>query len=440
MTPTQKQAAAELARRHQASLAAPDPCAESPLRWLEIAKPKIRAKIDGAVRIVEFDPYDYQQEVLEAWNEPRRVILKARQLGLSTVFGLECYWVARYRPGSVILVISIKEKLGVQFLNEVKFQVEQAGDKVTKCTETEIVFANGSIITVEGASQNPGRGVPATRIYLDEAAFMLYDEAMWASLLPAAERGGRVTLISTPHGDSNVFARVWNGLMGTWKRFRYDWRRLPRPEGWEAETRAQLSKQRFAQEHDCDLTASVDRRFDGADISVCYDPSTRSEPVEGRFYRIATDPAGKGKDYFVIQVWDRTEAPYKLVFEARWQVALYSVYYDEIGRLARLYRPDAVHMDGSTIGDVMAEEIQKRLLGVCKLEKIVFTKQSKPTLMEAITLLVQQHKLRFFSDDLREEMLVFTDEDEKKLTTDCLMSAAIFARSVHKPARHWSYA
>jgi hypothetical protein len=86
------------AERHQSD---PDLSLLSPLQWAE-QNATIVLPTEGRM---PFAPYPYQRDLLED-RSLRRVVLKARQTGMSNVIAIEALHLAITRPDSTILFVS----------------------------------------------------------------------------------------------------------------------------------------------------------------------------------------------------------------------------------------------------------------------------------------------------------------------------------------------
>lgn len=257
VSPTQARAAALLGVRTVKARRAQGRAARSPLQWAQE-----NAVIVTPGRGVErFEPHPYQSALLEDTG-PNRLVLKARQTGLSTVIALEALYYALHRPYDRTLFVSRNQELAALLIGYC--QVAIAGlreiPKLVSESQSKLVFANGSEIVSLPANPATGRGYPASRVYLDEAAFIAYAELIMQGIAPTLSAGGQMTVLSTPKGRVNLFARLWNGLEGgDWSRHRVHWSDCPRYRDdptWESRTRATMTEQAFGEEFDCNFRTS----------------------------------------------------------------------------------------------------------------------------------------------------------------------------------------
>ncbi|MGH3441154.1 MAG: hypothetical protein ACRDUY_03745 [Nitriliruptorales bacterium] len=178
---------------------------------------------DGASGRTLFRLFDYQEADLATLVEERFVtVLKARQLGLSTLVAGYALWLALFRPGSNVLWISNNDKnarkavemldMAWRFLPEwfkgrcPRKEGDAAGEKVW-------VHPDGmkSFIKAYPGTKTAGASETATLVVLDE--FALVDPAIQDDLYRSAgattDAGGSLVIISTARGRHNRFAKMF---------------------------------------------------------------------------------------------------------------------------------------------------------------------------------------------------------------------------------------
>jgi hypothetical protein len=238
---------------------------------------------------VPFALYPYQKEILKARQAPPRLILKARQVGVSQLLAGEALAQAKFFPASTILFIS-RSLEAAQHLLRLAWDLLESDfnlPAIVRRNESEISFANRSTIRSLAAGENAGRTYAASAVYLDEFAHCPWAEEIYQAAAPTVARGGRLTIVSTPKGKANLFFRLFQeAALGErqFRLFRIHWSQCPdyNPEGWRlADEKARLEKalsgewyqrhrslytdEQWAQEFECDFTSStglVYREFD----------------------------------------------------------------------------------------------------------------------------------------------------------------------------------
>lgn len=169
--------------------------------------------------LVPFEPYPYQLEVLQLLKKPetkRLLVLKARQIGFTTLIAGYATWTAMFVPHSLILYISIKEADAQDVVDKMRtagiaglprWMQERCGIRGEK--KGSITFGNESIIQASQSMSDPARGKTVTLLVLDEWAFFNRPELAWASAAPAADVGGRVIMMSTAAAGNAFYEQQW---------------------------------------------------------------------------------------------------------------------------------------------------------------------------------------------------------------------------------------
>ena len=185
-----------------------------------------------------------QQETLDTYlTEKTVVVLKARQIGWSTLTTAYAFHSAYFHPDRKIIFISRREKEARDLLTMVKYGfdrlpewLKKRGPLVPSENQTRMVFDNGSTIVSDSVASDPARGQTAWLVVMDEAASIPKPEDAWASIEPTTDIGGRAIILSTAKGSGDWFHGMW--LRAQDKRTRYfplfySWRVVPeRDDAW----------------------------------------------------------------------------------------------------------------------------------------------------------------------------------------------------------------
>jgi len=235
-----------------------------------------------------FDLYPYQTQLI-ASRAAQRIIVKARQVGVSQLIAGEALFLAKHLDGVTILFVS-RNLPAAQHLQRMVYWLMDSDPNlppVLRQNEAELAFANDSVIRSLPATEDTGRTFAATAVYLDEFAHMPWADRIYQAVAPCAARSGRLTVISTPYGKANPFYRLWQESalgMRSFQRFRIHWADCPEynPQGfliqdpeerrrvgeqaaWYRAQRPRFTDDQWAQEYECDFVGSaalVYREFD----------------------------------------------------------------------------------------------------------------------------------------------------------------------------------
>jgi len=386
----------------------------SPLLWA-LENATIVLPTEGRKSI---EPYRYQAAL---WMDrsPRRIILKARQTGLSNAIAIEALHLAIHRPDSTILFVSRNQDAARGLIGYVQHTLNglRAAPVLSKENQGEIAFANGSRIISLPANPSTGRGLAATRVYLDEFAFCGYDALIYESIIGTISTGGGMTILSTPNGRNNMFFRLWSGLEGgEWSRHSIHWSHCPRYDtAWAERTKSSMTRQSFAQEYDLDFITSGDAVFDADDLARCKighnpDPDTCEQTIT------AWD-IGRRQDHTVgVTLGRRGDIWHVLGFERL--LAPYPVIQSAIERTQRRHGRTWVESNG--VGDPVIENLS------VPVEPFVTTARTKTQAIQALQLLVQQGRFKHAEEQLDREMSLYEWKDDG-LVQDSVMAAAIAA-------------
>lgn len=165
---------------------------------------------------IKFELFDAQIETVRSWLSTRySLILKARQIGFSTLVAAYAYWLAFFYPDRPILMLSRTEREAIKLLAKAKygrqFLPEWMDFRGGPCnvTQTKLEFTNGSYIESLPSASDPARGESAYLVVVDEMAFLPNSEEAWSAIEPVADVGGRVIMLSTANGEGNLFHKLW---------------------------------------------------------------------------------------------------------------------------------------------------------------------------------------------------------------------------------------
>jgi hypothetical protein len=208
---------------------------------------------------IRFELFEAQVETVESWLKTRySLILKARQIGFSTLVATFCFWQSMFYPDRPILMLSRTEREAIKLLQKAKYGRQflpewmqfRAGPY--NATQTKMEFANGSYIESLPSASDPARGESAYLVVVDEMAFLPNSEEAWGAIEPVADVGGRVIMLSTANGEGNLFHRLWVGATTGTNRFTplfFSWSANGRSQDWYEAKAADTPDWLMAQEY-----------------------------------------------------------------------------------------------------------------------------------------------------------------------------------------------
>lgn len=389
---------------------------------------------------IPFVCYPYQRVFLDQYHVPRRIVLKARQIGFSQVFALEALYTAIHSPEATVLLVSRSQDLATNLLRYCYLTYNGLTDapELTKANESEMGFANGSRIKSIPANRSTGRGFAATTIYLDEFAYADYAEDIYQSVSPAVSQGGRLVIGSTPNGIGNLFHSLYLGDGFT--RLTVPWWQCPayyteteqatgvpkEQSAWYVRERPKYTAQQWAAEYECDFVGSGVVVFAQDAINAAEVGAVGEQPPQpGRSYVTSVD-IGRRQDATVINTFDTTETPYQRVAHERVERVPYPVIQQMIEQRARAY-PGQLWVESNGIGDPVIENLD------VPAQPFVTTAKSKVQAIQSFVLLLEQGRLKAqWTAQERKELMLY-QWDDRNLVQDCVMSLAIGASVLDVP-------
>jgi hypothetical protein len=397
----------------------------TPRAWAEAHATLVLA--EGRVR---FQPYTYQAAILDD-RSPRRLILKARQTGISNTVAIEALYAALTMPDTTALFVSRNQDAARELIRYCQHTLSGLGiamPAMVSENQGSLEWANGSRIVSLPSNPSTGRGVAAQRVYLDEFAFCAYDQLIYESIVPTLSHGGQLTVLSTPKGRANMFFRLWSGLEGgAWSRHEIHWQDCDRyTPAWAEQMRGTMTRQAWAQEYDCDFIASGDAVFDAADLARCGEGYVPDVTGCERF--VTAWDIGRRQDHTVgITVGLRGETWHVVAFERILEP--YPVVQAKIEARARAFR-GAHWVESNGVGDPVIENL------MCRVEPFTTTAKTKVQAIQALQLLVQHEQFKHDEPQLGREMSLY-QWDDSALVQDSVMAAAIAAQAIQHPPRQW---
>jgi len=216
--------------------------------------------------LIPFKLYDFQEELLRNFNDHRfNVILKARQLGISTATAAYVVWLMMFHRNKNILVIATKFQTAANLVKKVKHIIKNLPPwlqiaNITIDNRASFVLSNGSEIKASSTSSDAGRSEALSLLVVDEAAHVDGLDELWTGLYPTLSTGGRCIALSTPNGVGNWFHQAYiDSTQGQNDFFPTVllWDQHPdRDQEWFEKETKNMSRRQIAQELECNFNMS----------------------------------------------------------------------------------------------------------------------------------------------------------------------------------------
>jgi len=298
------------------------------------------------------------QQAFERRRGNRNIVLKARQMGLTTWAAARFFLKTITQPGTLTLEVAHTQgaaeeifRIVHRFLHYLPRELREGPLRTSRANVRQLAFPamDSQYLVVSAGDRNAGRGLTIQNLHCSELARWPGDPAeILAGLRAALAPGGEMILESTPDGAGGCFYDEWQKApeMGTVRHF-FPWWMEPRyravpadPSSLTDEERGLiadqhldleqigfrrqlganfrgLARQEYAEDDESCFRVSGDSVFELAPIesrlnSAPPPAETRRNgaleiwlpPVTGKDYIVAVDPAGGGSegDYSAAQV------------------------------------------------------------------------------------------------------------------------------------------
>lgn len=283
---------------------------------------------------IQYVPFKYQEDLADVYHKYRFSInLLSRQLGKTTTAAGYLLWYAMFVPDSTILVAAHKYSGAQEIMQRIRYAYETMPNFIragaVSYNKGSLEFDNGSRIISTATTENTGRGLSISLLYMDEFAFVRNTIAkeFWTSMSPTLSTGGKAIITSTPNSDEDQFWDIWLqanktiddfgnttelGING-FKAFTALWSEHPdRDAVWAEEERGRIGAERFDREHNCRPIVFEETLINAMHLATMEgkEPIEKhgqvrwyKKPKKGCTYMIGLDPSlGTGGDAAAIQI------------------------------------------------------------------------------------------------------------------------------------------
>ena len=333
--------------------------------------------------LVPFEPYEFQEEMIQAVHTNRFVICKMpRQSGKSTTMVSFLLHYILFNQNMSVAILANKLATARELLGRLKLAYEylpiwlQQG--VVEWNKGSIVLENGSKVLAAATSSSAVRGGSFNCIMLDEFAYVPQNvaEEFFSSVYPTITSGKetKVIIVSTPKG-LNMFYRIWvnaNKRPGEEGKNEYypievHWSDVPgRDDEWKKQTISNTSLEQFRTEFETEFLGSVHTLIHPEKLKcmVYRTPEylnneglrVYARPQADHKYVLVVDTSrGQGQDYHAFSVVDVTQIPYRVVATFRNNQLAPMLYPNAIYPIARQYNNAYVLVEINDIGQQVAD-------------------------------------------------------------------------------------
>tara|TARA_R110002020_G_scaffold145490_3_gene318892 strand:+ start:889 stop:2469 length:1581 start_codon:yes stop_codon:yes gene_type:complete len=239
---------------------------------------------------IKFNLYPFQENSLTELRDNRySVILKSRQLGISTLSAGFALWSMLFKEDFNVLVIATTQEVAKNLVTKVRVMHDNLPSWLKGTIEADnklsLKFKNGSQIKAVSSATTGARSEALSLLIIDEAAFIRNIEEIWIASQATLSTGGGAIVLSTPNGVGNWFHKTWvdgeTNPQTQWHNIKLHWTVHPeRNPVWRNEQTQLLGERGAAQECDCDFVSSGHTVVDGK-ILLGYEEKC-ADPIEKR--------------------------------------------------------------------------------------------------------------------------------------------------------------
>ena len=396
---------------------------------------------------IPFKTYKFQDDcVKEFINNRFNIILKSRQLGLSTLGAAYAVWMALFYKDKNILVIATKLSVAMNFIKKVKIALRSVPSwlilpELTSNNKQTVEFSNGSSIKAIPTSDDAGRSEALSLLIVDEAAFVRNFDELWTGLYPTLSTGGRAIVLSTPNGVGGQYYDLYMKAETNENEFnpiKLPWDVHPeRDDAWFEQETKNLTHKQVAQELMCDFAASGETFLNADDIESMRlgvrPPLERWGPemnvwvwkyaLSEHSYIISADIArGDAKDYSTFHVIDAKESEIVAEYKGKIPPDQFAILLNEAGMR---YNNALLCPESNTYGYAVLVKLQElkypniyfakekdkfaALYGGGTISKAGFSTQgaSRAKILTKLEEVIRNRQIRIYSSRLYEEMKTF---------------------------------
>jgi len=422
-------------------------------------------------------PYRKQVELIDTVERYKYVlVLKSRQIGISTIIQAYAAWLAIFYDNAVIGIISKDYKEATDFSRAIRGMVEKLPDWMkplggllgrgfAKRAEQSFILTNGSKVYASPVNPNAPnktlRGKAITLLVIDEAAFVGHIDSAWTSMVPAlstnqmhARKNGipyGTIVLSTPNKTIGIGQWYFEKYMRAISRedifhpFVIHWKMIPEladDEQWY-ETQCKLfnnDHKKIAQELELKFLPAEGSFFEADTVekmqASCVKPQEilkifngevwkYEDPIPGTHYIIGVDTAPEhGKDMSAITVWNYETLEQVWEYQAKCKV----LDFVKVVKVAAAQYPGTLVIESNSYGNQVVEHMYNSEFATSVYKEKVgqntwkpglsTTAKTRPLMIDALYSYMTQYPESVKSERLALELTGLVSKTSGKVEAD----------------------
>lgn len=189
------------------------------LKWVRLIIPPTLGKPG---KVITLEQWPHVMMMVAALLSYRHIsVMKARQIGLSTIIAAYVLWLILFHKGAVVLLFSRAEDQSIELLRKSRSMYTQLPPfmrlELSPDSRDELgVPVMGTQVLALSSKPDAGISFSPSLIVFDEHAFHEFDSALYSSAMPATEQvGGQAVSLSTPSPFNSdcLHTRLFVGAM-----------------------------------------------------------------------------------------------------------------------------------------------------------------------------------------------------------------------------------
>jgi len=279
--------------------------------------------------LIPFSLYPFQEEAVKDFVDHRyNIVLKARQLGISTTISAYITWLMLFHRSKNVVVLATKLQTAANLVKKTKLAMKSLPEwmmisQIVIDNRNSFQLDNESQVKAISTSGDAGRSEALSLLVIDEAAIIETLDDLWAGLLPTLSTGGDCIIASTPKGVGNMFHKLYSEAeqeLNDFNRMVLPWDKHPeRDQGWYENECRNMSKREIAQELECNFNMSGETLLHGEDLERIRENTKEPKYKTGfdrnlwiweihdsakKYFLIADVARGDGQDNSAFHIFD----------------------------------------------------------------------------------------------------------------------------------------
>lgn len=140
---------------------------------------------------IKFDLWDFQQKLVDDFQKHNwNIILKSRQIGISTLVAGYVLWFCNFQPDKSVLIIANKQSVAMNLIKKIRLMYDGLPSwmrqKLTTDNKQSLVFQNRSFVSSAAATPDAGVSQALSLLVVDQAAVVRNNlmQQIWSSASP----------------------------------------------------------------------------------------------------------------------------------------------------------------------------------------------------------------------------------------------------------------